>query len=146
MKLKESGIKYILLVLGIALLVFLLIQKIPRVFIFIGLLLLTSLIVFLNYLTQLPIDFSPVFFLSLVVTSTLGFGYTVLFVLLAGFIPAIFSGDFRVSIFVYLIVNLILNLVSTALSFNFLMQGIILSFLYFLFAGLNPANRTNKTV
>jgi hypothetical protein len=113
MKLKESGIKYILLVLGIALLVFLLIQKIPRVFIFIGLLLLTSLIVFLNYLTQLPIDFSPVFFLSLVVTSTLGFGYTVLFVLLAGFIPAIFSGDFRVSIFVYLIVNLILNLVET---------------------------------
>jgi len=136
MKFKKSHIKYLLLLIGLALLIFLLIQRIPRVFIFIGLTLLTSVLVLLNYLTQLPLDFSSVFFLSLVITSTLGFGYTVLFVILSGFIPALFIGGFKPSSFVYISVNLVLNLVSITLNFNFSMEGIILSFLYFLFTGL----------
>ena len=130
MKLEKSDIKHLLLFVAIALLIFLLIKKIPSILIFIGLTLLTGLIVFLNYFLQIPVDFTPVFFLSIIITSTLGFGYTFLFVILAGFIPGMFSGDFKPSIFVYLIVNLLVNLVSISLNLSFISEAVVLSFLY----------------
>ena len=130
MKLEKSDIKYLLLFVAIVLLIFLLVKKIPNILIFIGLTLLAGLIVFLNYFLQVPVDFTPVFFLSIIITSTLGFGYTFLFVILAGFIPGIFSGDFKPSIFVYLIVNLLVNLVSIPLNLSFITEATILSFLY----------------
>ncbi|NCN39043.1 MAG: hypothetical protein COY38_03060 [Candidatus Aenigmarchaeota archaeon CG_4_10_14_0_8_um_filter_37_24] len=130
MKLEKSDIKYLLLFFAVTLLLFLLIKKIPSILIFIGLTLLTGLIVFLNYFLQIPVDFTPVFFLSIIITSTLGFGYTFLFVILAGFIPGIFSGDFKPSVFVYLIINLLVNLASIPLNLNFITESIILSFLY----------------
>ncbi len=131
MKIKKiKYLKYSLLFVAITLLIFLLVKKIPNILIFIGLTLLTGLIVFLNYFFQIPIDFTPVFFLSIIITSTLGFGYTFLFVILAGFIPGIFSGDFKPSIFVYLIVNLLVNLVSIPLNLSFITESVVLSFLY----------------
>lgn len=144
MKLEKLDIKYVLLFIGISLLVFLLIKKIPNILIFTGLTLLTGIIVFLNYSLKVPIDFSPVFFLSIVITSTLGISYSILFVILSGFIPAIFSGDFKPTIFVYLIVNVLINLISIPLNLNFLVEGIILSFLYgFLVAVINGAIESN---
>ena len=144
MKLQQSDLRYILLVIGIALLVFLLVKKIPKTLIFIGLTLLTGIIIFVNYLLKVPIDFTPVFFLSIVITSTLGFGYTVLFVVLSGFLPGIFSGDFKPSIFVYLIVNFLVNLISIPLNLNFLVEGIILSILYGLLVSIiNGAIESN---
>ncbi len=136
MKLKISDIKYLFLLVGVALLVFLFIRNISKILLFTVLTLISGAIVFLNYLIQFPVDFSPVFFLSLVITSTLGFGYTLLFVLLSGFIPSIFLGGFKPNVFVYLSANLILNLVSIPLGLNFLVEGIVLSFLYFLLVGL----------
>jgi len=130
MKLEKSDIKYLLLFVVITLLIFLLIKKIPNILIFIGLTLLTGLIVFLNYFFQIPVDFTPVFFLSIIITSTLGFSYTFLFIILAGFIPGIFSGDFKSSIFVYFVVNLLVNLVSIPLNLSFITETVVLSFLY----------------
>lgn len=130
MKMKEIRLKYVLLFVGLALLIFLLVKRSPNIVIFVGLALLTAFIVFLNYLLRIPIDFSPVFFLSVIITSTLGFGYTVIFVILAGFIPSLFSGDFKADFFVYPLVNILVNLISIPLNLNFLVEGIILSFLY----------------
>jgi len=130
MKIKKSYIKYISLFVAMSLLVFLLVVKIPHILIFIGLTLLTGIIVFVNYFLQVPVDFSPVFFLSIIITSTLGFGYTFLFVILAGLLPGIFSGDFKPSILVYFFANIFVNLISIPLNFSLLTEGIILSFLY----------------
>ena len=130
MNLEKLNIKYLLLFVVTTLLILLLIKEIPGILIFIGLTLLTGLIVFLNYFFQIPVDFTPVFFLSILITSTLGFGYTFLFVILAGFIPGIFSGDFKPSIFVYLIINLLVNLVSIQLNLSFITEAVVLSFLY----------------
>ena len=138
MKLEKSNVKYILLFAAISLLILLLIKKIPNILIFAGLTLLTGLIVFLNYFLRVPIDFSPVFFLSVVITSTLGLGYSILFVILSGFIPAVFSGDFKPSFFVYLVVNILVNSISIPLNLNFLAEALILSFLYgFLISVIN---------
>lgn len=136
MKLKKSDIKYLVLLVGIVLLFFLFIRNISKIIIFTVLTLISGGIVFLNYLIRFPVDFSPVFFLSLVITSTLGFGYTILFVILSGFLPAVFLGGFKPNVFVYLFVNLLLNLISIPFSFNLLVEGVVLSFLYFLLVSL----------
>ncbi len=144
MKLEKSNVKYILLFVAISLLIFLLVKKIPDILIFTGLTLLTGIIVFLNYFHKVPIDFSPVFFLSIIITSTLGFSYTILFVILSGFIPAIFSKDFKPNIFVYLTVNILVNLISIPLNLNFITEAVILSFLYaFLVSMINGAIESN---
>lgn len=140
MKLEKSDIKYLLLFAVTILLIFLLIKKITNIMVFLGLTLLTGIIVFLNYFLRIPIDFTPVFFLSIIITSTLGFGYTFLFVILSGFMPGIFSGNFKSSVFVYIIINMIVNLISIPLNLQFLIEGIFLSFIYgFLITLVNGA-------
>lgn len=130
MKIEKLYVKYILLFFVVFLLSFLSIKKIPNILIFTGLTLFAGVITFLNYFLKIPIDFSPVFFLSIIITSTLGLGYTILFVILSGFIPAIFSGDFKPSFFVYFTVNILVNLISIPLNLDFLTEAIFLSFLY----------------
>lgn len=127
---KELNVKYILIFVTLFLLGFLLVKNIPNVLILIGLTLVTALVVFFNYLLKIPIDFSPVFFLSILITSSLGLGYTILFVILAGFVPSLFSGDFESDVFVYMVANILVNLISIPINLNFLLEGIILSFLY----------------
>lgn len=121
---------FILLVLVIFFILFII--KTQKILIFLVLTLISGIICFVNYRTGLPFDFSPVFFLSIIITSTYGFGYTFLFVILSGFIPSILFGkgpDFNS--FMCLSLNLLMNLLWIGFSgFNIISGGVIFSIIY----------------
>lgn len=131
MNIKNSELKKYLVLFGVAVLSILLIIKMSKFMIFLGLTIISGIIVFVNYYTELPLDISPVFFLSIIITSTYGFHYTIPFVLLAGFIPSVVSRGIGFDCFMYLGVNLLVNFIFTSFSFNsIVIGGIIFSFVY----------------
>ena len=137
MKIKDTEIKKYILLLGLIILSVLFIIKVSKFLIFLGLILISGIILFVNYQTELHFDISPVFFLSIVITSIYGFHYTIMFVLLAGFIPSMISRGPDLSIFMYLGVNLLVNLVSMYFpGLSIVYRGIILSFVYSVLVGI----------
>jgi len=136
LKVNQHVFRSLLFFIPLILLTGFLIVKTLKLWIFLGLCLVSGTIVFINYYTKLPFDISPVFFLSILFTSTYGFGYTVVFAFVAGFIPSIISGkglDFDA--FMYLGLNLLMNFLSLQLqALNILTRGVVLSIVYSLLA------------
>jgi len=129
--------KYFLL-LALIILSVLIIIKTQKILIFLALTLISGIICFLNYSTKLPFDITPIFFLSILITNMYGFGYTVLFVILSGLIPSVISGgEASMDSFMYLGVNLLVNLLSIQfLGNNIVFGGIILSVVYSILVGI----------
>jgi len=136
--LQNFEVKKYFFVLALIILSTLLIIKTQRILIFLALTLISGIICFLNYSTKLPFDITPIFFLSIIITNTYGFGYTVLFVILSGFIPSVLSGgEASMDSFMYLIVNLIVNLLSIQfLGNNIVFGGIVFSVIYSILVGI----------
>ncbi len=141
MKIEKLLQKKYFLLLGLIILSILIIIKTQKILIFLALTLISGIICFFNYSMRLPFDITPVFFLSIIITNTYGFGYTVLFVILSGFIPSILSGgEASMSSIMYLVVNLLVNLLSIPLlGSNIVLGGIILSVVYSVLAGIGSA-------
>jgi len=128
---KTENKKYFIslaIIIGIFL-IFILLNS--RLMTFLFLIFLASTITAINYMTSLPVDFSPILFFSLVLTSELGLGHSLLFVILSGFVPGMILTGFRPSIIIYLISNILVNLLSNFLNLNNPLEWILISSIYF---------------
>jgi energy-converting hydrogenase Eha subunit E len=67
-------------------------QTMLRVLVYFALTALTAVLVFYNYYLRLPVDFTPVFFLSIVIAATYGLVPAVFFLIVAGVIPTMVAG------------------------------------------------------
>lgn len=106
--------------------------------IFFILCLVSGLLVFINYTIKVPVDFTPVFFFSILITRFYGIGYSLLFLVIGGVLPTLISGVvIDVNYFLVLIITVLINLVSLFFTtFNLIIVGIILTFIYSILDGV----------
>lgn len=95
---------------------------------------ITIAITYFNYYTRIPIDLTPIFFLSVIISFSYGLLFSVLFVLIVSLPPKLFSGsDFGVKSIFYIIINIIVNFVLVSISpGNIILFGIVGSVVYHL--------------
>jgi hypothetical protein len=91
---------------------------------------------YVNYYSRLPIDITPIFFFSVIITFNYGFLLSALFVLVAGVLPRFLAGadmsfDGVFYIFLNLLTNLVLIMIAPA---DVILYGFIASIFYFLSA------------
>jgi len=135
MKFGKDNLKNSILIFVPVILLIFFVFKHPK-FIFLFLLIfITASITSLNYLITLPLDVTPVFFFSLIITSKIGLWYSFIFTILSGFLPSVLLKEFKPSSLIYLISNFFINIFSLYVSLNFI-NFIFLSFLYFLIVSI----------
>ena len=110
-------------------------DQLKRIFIFIGLSAITGVAVFINYKSKINIDFTPVFFFSILFAYSMGTEISFLFILFAAVIPSLISGEVDAGYFPVLLVFLVIVFYSTKvlLLFDLVKGGIILAIIFGLF-------------
>jgi hypothetical protein len=93
----------------------------------------TIVITYFNYYARFPIDFTPVFFLSVIITFTYGLGHSLFFVLISTIPAQLIAGyGFGVKTVFYTVLNFIINLTLVTLNpSNILLSGFLASVAYF---------------
>ena len=95
------------LVLLITLFLFFFYRKASLYVFFLG---ITAIIIYYTKLYHVPIDVSPLFFLEIVITKYYGFGFTLLYVLLAYIIPKTFAGsNMNMNSYIFISISMIAN-------------------------------------
>jgi len=129
----QKTLKYFLLPIVSIVLLFLLKDFV----IFLMLCIACGVIVFLNYFIKFPFDFTPIFFLSFIITLTYGYGFFVLFVVLAGFVPTIISaGEIDIDYFVFMALLFLLNIIPSLMNDYNMLIGVVLVTTYSIIGGL----------
>lgn len=131
--------RYIIILLGAlsaSVFIFSVSNLLFKIVTFLVLCVICGIMVFINYVMGIPFDFTPVFFLSIIITSTLGVGLSIVFIIVGGIIPTVIAGGkIDVSYLVFLTLLILLNLFSSSFS-NIMVGGIILAFIYSVVGGV----------
>ena len=116
----------------VLLLLFFIFHNFQRILVFVGICAITGLSVFFNYKSQLPFDLTPVFFFSVLISYTMGFYPSVLFIIIAGIIPSLPGGKIDANYFLMLlvIVSIVYFSPSVVEKFGVTRGGLILAFTY----------------
>ena len=95
-------------------------------------------ITYINYYLRIPVDLTPIFFLSVIISFGYGFFYSMLFVIIVSLPPKIFSGaDFGIQNIVYVIINIMVNLFLVSVwPSNIILFGIIGAVVYCLMSAV----------
>jgi hypothetical protein len=116
---------------------FLISTALQKTLFFIALCAVSGVMVYINYILKIPLDFTPVFFFSIIMTKTLGLWPVIIFIFLGGVLPTLIAGGRIDSAYLVFLVFLFLSvLLSLFLSGNIVFVGIILSVFYFVGGGI----------
>ncbi|MCD6403352.1 MAG: hypothetical protein J7K98_03405 [Candidatus Aenigmarchaeota archaeon] len=124
----------IIIILASLLVIFFIIfsSEIKFTFIFLALTIITGILVFFNYKLKIPLDFTPVFFLSLLLAYSHGFVLAITFILLGAIVPSILSKEIGVNYFFMVVIFLFLVSYSpkVLISLGVIEGGIVLSIVF----------------
>ncbi|OGI14755.1 hypothetical protein A3K63_02670 [Candidatus Micrarchaeota archaeon RBG_16_49_10] len=128
---KKVNPLYLILLVAAALLLGVLFR---RMVVFVALCGVAAGMTYLNYYTQIPLDFTPIFFLSVMIAFSYGLFYSALFVLIASVPARLAAGTgFSVSSAFYILFNFLVNLALVAISpDNIILFGMLGSVAYYL--------------
>jgi hypothetical protein len=109
-----------------------------RLVVYLVLVAVTSVITYASYYARIPVDLTPIFFLSVVISFSYGLAYSVLFVILCSLPAKLASGSgFGLDSIFYVFMNILVNFVLLSISpANIVLYGFLGSVAYFTFSGL----------